>query len=187
MATEDMLDLESVKFLELQQYVAACIDYVKQSCGIELDFTVETLPVLDHYLREARSPLQERAEATPLVALVAGCYLGELLRERHQFVWSAPQDDPQTWRLDWPKSRLTVFPVAIATMALLGPRAKKELLCFELDPKDEPWIREKLDALPAVSPEEYWAPSTRVEVIDILVDALTASAGAPAQPRLTLS
>jgi hypothetical protein len=43
-----------------------------------------------------------------------------------------------------------------------------------LDEADRLAVRARLDRLPAVTEEEYWAPSTRLEVIDIVVDAIQA-------------
>jgi hypothetical protein len=43
-----------------------------------------------------------------------------------------------------------------------------------LEEVDRLAVRARLDRLPAVTEEEYWAPSTRLEVIDIVVDAIQA-------------
>jgi hypothetical protein len=43
-----------------------------------------------------------------------------------------------------------------------------------VDELDRATVRARLDRLPPVTEEEYWAPSTRLEVIDIVVDAIQA-------------
>jgi hypothetical protein len=43
---------------------------------------------------------------------------------------------------------------------------------FELDPSERDSVERRLAALPIVDEEEYYAPSTRFDVVAILVDAL---------------
>jgi hypothetical protein len=43
-----------------------------------------------------------------------------------------------------------------------------------VDELDRAAVRARLDRLPPVTEEEYWAPSTRLEVIDIALDAIQA-------------
>jgi hypothetical protein len=69
-----------------------------------------------------------------------------------------------------------------AESAVAEERAAREP--FASDGPDEPGlvleeadrlaVRARLDRLPPVTEEEYWAPSTRLEVIDIVVDAIQA-------------
>ena len=43
---------------------------------------------------------------------------------------------------------------------------------FELDPGERELIEARLAALPEVSEDEYYAPSTRFDVVNIVVEAL---------------
>ena len=63
---------------EIVDLSQACVRYVHDSLGFALDFTRETLPVLDHYLRQ--SVRGARDEAVDLMARVAGAYFGEVVR-----------------------------------------------------------------------------------------------------------
>jgi len=71
----------------------ACVRYVERAVGVKLDFTPETLPLLDHYIGGARDVLSGRARPTEgaepvdLVAQAAGAYLGEVIRRRHPCWW----------------------------------------------------------------------------------------------------
>ena len=45
---------------------------------------------------------------------------------------------------------------------------------YELDDADEGDVRARLDALPPVSEDEFFALTTRLDVIDIIVEAIRA-------------
>jgi len=150
-----------------------CVLYVEKNLGVPLDFSVETLPILDHYLRAARTADAERPETGALVATVAGCYLGEVLRLRHPLQWDLTADDPLRWKLTSPDAAIIVFPVALARVAIEGPAAEPNFEVFALETKLRTALARRLDELPAVAEEEYVAPSTRVEVVDMAFDLLT--------------
>jgi hypothetical protein len=45
---------------------------------------------------------------------------------------------------------------------------------FELDPAEKEFVEARLAALPPTPDEEYYAPSTRFDVLSIVIDALRA-------------
>ena len=59
----------------------ACAQYVHAATGVALDFTPDTLPLLDHYLQGVRGAKDDVKE---LVATAAGAYFGELVRRSGQ-------------------------------------------------------------------------------------------------------
>ncbi len=157
---------------QVLEYAQTCVQYVKKNMGVPLDFRIETLPILDHYLRQARSAKAERPEAGILIATVAGCYLGEVIRGRHAVDWDLCSDDPLRWKIVDPSGALTVFPVALVQVAIEGLRSERELEFFSFESKLNRALVARLDRLPQVDEEEYIAPSTRVEVIDIAFELL---------------
>jgi hypothetical protein len=162
----------------------ACVRFVEKAFGVRLDYTPETLPVLDHYLEQARSAAAEKPEALPLLVQTAGAYFGEVIRRKHPSWWRMPGDDPARWRLELESVYLAFHPMLFIRDALRqAPEAgkKDELLAGEgdeatlvLDEEDRRAISARLADLPAVSEQEYYATSTRLEVIDIAVDAIRA-------------
>lgn len=160
----------------------SCILYVEKSIGVTLDYTTETLPILDHYLRTAGAPGANQPETTLLLATVAGCYLGEVIRSRHPLQWDLGQQDPMHWSLTSHDANITVFPIAIAHIAVEGIAAERQVEAFQLEGKLKKALARRLANLPAVSDEEYVAPSTRVEVIDIAFDLLSGDTR-PLQPE----
>ena len=157
---------------QVAEYAETCVKYVQISIGVALDFSVETLPILDHYLREARETQTSRPETAPLLATVAGCYLGELLAARHPLAWNTEADEPLDWKLTSPAGALEVFPIALCRIALEGADADGSFEAFMLEPKLREALSSRLEQLPAVGNDEFLALSTRVEVIDMAFDLL---------------
>jgi hypothetical protein len=59
-----------------------CRQFALSAVGVELDYEVETLPVLDEYLRIAAAGLADRPQAEPLVTRAVAAYFGEVVRRR---------------------------------------------------------------------------------------------------------
>src|SRR5687768_14075470 len=72
------------------------VDYVRRSLGLVLDYSPETLPLLDHYL--AAVP-DDKIEAVALCAATAGAYFGEVARRTLGGEWADIEGDPTSWEL----------------------------------------------------------------------------------------
>jgi hypothetical protein len=88
-----------------------CVRFVERALGVRLDYRPETLPLLDHYLEQARSATSERVEALPVVAQMAGAYFGEVIRRRHASWWRMEGQDPTFWQLEFESVYLAFSPV----------------------------------------------------------------------------
>ncbi|WP_437333656.1 hypothetical protein [Sorangium sp. So ce394] len=140
--------------------------------------------MLDHYLEQARGATSERVEALPVVAHMAGVYFGEVIRRQHASWWRMDGEDPTYWQLEFESVYLAFSPVLFIREALTrgrGAEAARDLAedsvsgdpaALELEEEDREAVAERLAELPQVSEDEYYAPSTRLEVIDIAVDAI---------------
>jgi hypothetical protein len=152
----------------------ACVRFVHASLGVRLDLSPETLPVLDHYLATRRRELVSKPEMIGLVARAAGAYFGEVVRRQLHSFWHVPSDDPSTWEIRLEPVYLSFSPVAVAYDAIThgdeaGPTAQ-----FQLDDEDREAVEARLAELPSASDEEFFSFSTRLEVLEIAVDAIKA-------------
>ena len=153
----------------------ACVKFVERAVGVRLDYTPETLSVLDHYLAQARGAAPARPEAVPLLAQSAGAYFGEVVRRRFPAWWSAEGDDPTYWRVELEPVYLAFSPVQLIEDALELPESDREGESrLELTEEDREAVASRLAELPPVSIEEYFATTTRLEVIEIAVEAIRA-------------
>ncbi|WP_437568774.1 hypothetical protein [Sorangium sp. So ce542] len=168
----------------VEDLAEGCVRFVERALGVRLDYRPETLPVLDHYLAQARGATSERVEALAVVAHMAGVYFGEVIRRRHASWWRMDGEDPTYWQLEFESVYLAFSPVLFIREALTRGRAAEaardltedslsgDPAALELEEEDREAVAERLAELPQVSEDEYYAPSTRLEVIDIAVDAI---------------
>jgi hypothetical protein len=150
---------------------AACVRFVETRYGIHLDFMPETLSVLDQWVRDARDELRERPEVADLVQSSAGAYLGEVVRRAFGAQWMA-EGDYADWRLGMATVFCAYNPLGMVREALMLSEAEGWHAHFELDPGEEEAIVARLEALPEVGEDEFYAPSTRFDVVNLVVDAL---------------
>ena len=171
----------------------ACVRFVQRAVGVTLDYEPETLPVLDHYVEQARQAAGGRPEAAAVVAHAAGAYFGEVVRRRYPSWWRTEHDDPAAWRIELEPVFLSFRPIQLIADALYrveetkgeggegegegeGESAAEEDAGeqLEIDDVDREAVTGRLAELPQVSEKEFFAPSTRLEVIDIAIEAIRA-------------
>lgn len=169
----------------IEELSASCIRYVERKLGVRLDYSAETLPLLDHYLADAEKALvvqnenDPNAARTTLILLMhtAGAYFGEVVRRRYPAWWRCEGSDPMAFRVELETAYLAFSPMLFIYEALSreltlhGDQAVFEAAQIEMDEEDQKAAAERLAEL-TVSDEEYFAPSTRLEAIDVCVDTI---------------
>ncbi len=158
---------------EIAELVTAAFQYVTSAVGVPPDFTLETLPLVDHYLAQARAGLRERPSLEPLVTRALGAYFGEVVRRYVRSFWWLPSADAGEWRLCGSEVFLAFNPLGVVAEALArsaehdGPSAE-----LRLDPSEREAVQARLASTSPVSEEEYWLLSTRLEMLQIVADQL---------------
>jgi hypothetical protein len=162
----------------------ACVRFVEAALGLKLDYSPETLPLLDHYISSRRTELVSngvgdigiagRPEVIGLVARAAGAYFGEVVRRQFRSFWHAPSDDPSTWEIRLEPVYLAFSPVGVAYDAITHGDEAGPTAHFQLDDEDREAVEARLAELPAASDEEFFSFSMRLEVLEIAVDAIKA-------------
>lgn len=160
----------------------ACIGYVERATGMKLDYEPETLPILDHYVRERRAEVVAKPELVEVLAAPVGAYLGEVVRRRLSCQWYAPPGDYRRWRLELEGVFLSMNPIGSAVEAIWLQPAEGWGAHFRMRPEDNRKAEAALANIPEVSEDDYYAPSTRLETLEIVVDALLAGT-APEESR----
>lgn len=151
----------------------ACVRYVAARYGVKLDFSPDTLSFVDQWVRDAREELPRRPELADLVQVSAGAYLGEVIRLAFGGNWLVTPE-PAEWLLCLSPVYCAFNPVGMVREALLLEAAEGWHGHFRLDPGERDEAEARLSALPAVEEDEFFAPSTRFDVVSILVEALRA-------------
>jgi hypothetical protein len=155
------------------ELAASCVRFVIAKYKVPLDGAPETLGILDHYVKEARAELEARPEGLPLLEAAVGAYFGEVVRGLFEASWFT-EGDQADWRLRMRRVYLTFNPLGMAREALTQDDAPGWHAHIEVDPGEEEEIQRRLQVLPQVAEDEYYALSTRFDVIELAVTALRA-------------
>ncbi len=151
----------------------ACVEYVKRSVGIELDYEPETLSLVDHYAREVRGTLEGRPEVLPLVAQAVGAYFGEVVRRSLHGFWRLPSPNYHDWQVCGVAAFVAINPIGVGFDVVVGgeehdgPRS-----ALRVAPEDRELLSARLAMVPPVDETEYFTLCTRLEVLEIVVDTL---------------
>ncbi|HEY3592890.1 MAG TPA: hypothetical protein VGL13_03410 [Polyangiaceae bacterium] len=160
---------------EVKELADACVRYVEAVYRLRLDFQPETLSVLDHYLASRRPDFEHEPQAAGLIARVAAAYFGEVVRHKFSSFWHlGSEDDPSTWQLRFEAVYLSFSPYEIAYDAITLGDQGEPTAQLNLDDEDRDVVEERLAELPPASDEEFFALTTRLEVLEIAVDAIKA-------------
>lgn len=154
---------------------AACVRFVAARYGVTLDFSPDTLSLVDQWIRDANRERKGRAELTDLVQGAAGAYLGEVIRRAFGGAWLTCAAGMADWKLCLSTVYCAFNPIGMAREALLLEEAEGWHAHFELDPAEREAVEQRLAALPPVRDADFYAPSTRFDVVEILVAALRAA------------
>lgn len=168
---------------------AACTRFVAAVAKVQLDFTPDTLPILDHYVRESREALNERPESVAVTARAVGAYLGEVVRRHHRCWWRLDDADPSAWRLEFRNMLLAFYPVQTAYTVLTQSEDEDAgpFCGFEIEKEAREVLTQRLSELPAVSEDEYFCPSTHFDVLEMAIDTLMKMATADPTRQRTYS
>jgi hypothetical protein len=150
-----------------------CVQFVQAAVGMQLDFTHETLPILDHYARIARQEVATRPEAAPLLAQAMGAYFGQVVAAELTGFWRAVDADTNQWLLCLQPVFLALNPVGVGFDVLFcgtdhaGPSSE-----LRLAQQDREMVELRIAALPETSEEDYFTFSTRFDVVQIATEVL---------------
>jgi hypothetical protein len=153
------------------ELAAACVRFVGARYAVALDFAPETLSLVDQWLRDARAEQTKGPEIVELVQGAAGAYLGEVIRRAFGGSWVL-RPERADWKLCLSRVYCCFNPLGMAREAVLLEPAEGWHAHVEVDPGEEEAVEERLAVLPPVEDDDYYAPSTRFDVIAILFDAL---------------
>lgn len=160
-----------------------CVQYVQRATGVVLDFSSETLPVLDYYLQGLRG---EKPAVRALLAPAAGAYFGELVRRIFAARWHAPREEYDRWRVEFSQCFLHFNPVAMAHEAIDGAELVEGGSGFGVNAQDLPLLKAALDTFGAISEDDYFRLATRLEALESIVDRLLASAAQRGESKVAL-
>lgn len=162
---------------ELRELSARCEQHVRDAIGLPLDGSIETLPILDHYVRLSIEASARRPELLPLLSRTVGAYFGQVVADHLGGFWWLPSGDVYTWHVCLRSVFLAFNPIGMAHAALtwsLGAEAINDGPSAELrlQPRYRDFIEQRLGALPPMREGDFFSLSTRLEGLEIAAAAL---------------
>jgi hypothetical protein len=156
----------------ITELAAACVSFVHKSLGLTLDYTQDTLPILDHYVRSAQGVPVEVME---LMAAPTGAYFGEVVR-RHVagLRWHAPAQDHAGIRLELEPCFLWFNPIGVAREVIARAPEPDWNAHLQLLDADRPLVESALEHAGDVNEADYFTFSVRYEVIELVTSVLVA-------------
>jgi hypothetical protein len=156
----------------VQEFAERAVDYVRTAVGLTLEYDSDTLPLLDHYLRNVP---QGQPSTVELIALTSGAYFGEVVRRRLGGRWDITAEDATEWRVYLPTG-LNFAPAGFAAAAIM--QADLDDVDSELDapPRMRPYIAQALARMGEVSVEDYYSLCGRLDTLEHVHEVLVAVA-----------
>lgn len=170
--TDELPDVPRAPDAVLER-AASCVRFVLLSLKIELDFTPETMSLVDHWLSNAR---EADDTAVPLVAEAAGAYFGEVVRRAIPGARWHVGRTPEEWRIELDHVFLSFNPLGVAHEALGEDDAPGWRAHLEVLKEDRALLEQTLSRLGDVREDDYYRLSVRWEVIEHVVAALESAA-----------
>ncbi|HEY8946225.1 MAG TPA: hypothetical protein VIM73_18370 [Polyangiaceae bacterium] len=166
---------ESIVPERIQELTSSCVEYVARAVGMVLDFTPDSLAVLDHYARTVRKELERNPALGGVVAPALGAYFGEVVRVRLDGFWQLPSANQHDWSVCSRAVYVAINPIGVGYDALYGgeehggPRST-----LRVAPEDREFLDRRLETLPPVGEEDYFSFTTRFEVLEVVSESLSA-------------
>jgi hypothetical protein len=149
----------------IAQLADGCVRFVQQALNLPLDYTPETLPILDHYVRERGR--DGREEIAGLLAPPTGAYFGEVARRSLSHVrWHCHGDEYDSFRLEFEPFFLSFNPIGVATEVIREGQATGPGAFFDVLDEARDLLKEALAKHARVPTEDYYTFTMRYEVLE---------------------
>lgn len=145
--------------------------YVRRAVGIALEYDSDTLPLLDHYLRNVPP---DQAATLNLVIATAGAYFGEVVRRRLGGRWELGEDQ-KSWRL-WLTTGLNFSPAGFVAAAIAQADLEDLESEFDAPERMRPHIELALARMSDVSFQDYYSLCGRLDTLEHVHEVLVAVA-----------
>jgi hypothetical protein len=149
-----------------------CVRFVHEALGLDLDFAPETLPILDHYVRQkAGNPTDEIRD---LLTAPLGAYFGEVIRRTMEGArWHAPGEAYENYRIEFDPFFLHFNPLGIAAEVLAGEDVEGLSAHFQILDEARGTLEEALARSESVSVDDYYSFTIRFETLELVVSVLS--------------
>jgi hypothetical protein len=157
------------------ELTAACMRFVESKYRVPLDFTSDTLSLVDQYVRDARKEIVLLPASMELISLSIGAYLGEVVRRTFGAEWDVTGEE-STYRLCFASVYLWTNPMGMGREALTMVTEDGWNAHLSTRADDREALTARLESLPQVDEDEFYLPTTRYDSIHIAFEGLRSRA-----------
>ncbi|MGE0548210.1 MAG: hypothetical protein AB7O24_07170 [Kofleriaceae bacterium] len=155
----------------VREYADQVVTYVRRALGVTLEYDSDTLPLLDHYLRN----VPDGQPATiQLVVATSGAYFGEVVRRRLGGRWELGGEDVE-WRVVLPTG-LNFAPAGFVAAAIAQADLDDLDSEFDAPPRMRPYVQRALERMGEVSIDDYYSLCGRLDTLEHVHEVLVAVA-----------
>lgn len=145
--------------------------FIERAIGFKVDGTVDTLPLVDHYLQQVREDARDRPELTELVSVAVAAYVIEVVLNRFvDATFEGETDQPLSWSVQFPAQALSFHPVAMVAEVVLA--SGQEGAMFRVPTEKQHLLEAALEAEGEVDDDFYFSLTGRLEVLETCLEAL---------------
>lgn len=164
----------------VQEYATQTVRYVQAALGVELGYDSDTMPVLDHYLRNV--PDEEPATLA-LVVSTAGAYFGEVVRRELGGRWEDTELEPIEWRMILPTG-ISLVPAGMVAAVIARDDGIGDLdTGLHVPSPLEAFVEETLERMSQVTEDEYYSLCGRFDTLahlqEVVAGVMAAQRGQP--------
>ena len=156
----------------VREYADQAVEYVRRALGVTMEYDSDTLPVLDHYLRDVP---QDQVAALQLVILTSGAYFGEVVRRRLGGRWETGFESEAQWRVVLPTG-LNFSPLGLVAAAITRSETEDIDAAIDAPLRMRPYLQQALQRMGEVSEDDYYSLCGRLDTIEHLHEVLVAVA-----------
>jgi hypothetical protein len=156
----------------VREYADQAVEYVRRALGVTLEYDSDTLPLLDHYLREVP---QDQPATLQLVILTSGSYFGEVVRRRLGGRWDLSGEEEAQWRVVLPTG-LNFSPMGFVASAITHSEGEDIDASIDAPLRMKPYLQQALQRMGDVSEEDYYSLCGRLDTLEHLHEVLVAVA-----------
>jgi hypothetical protein len=178
-----MLEVENDLPAHISEWAESCRRFVKEAMKLELDYTPDTLPLLDHYVRSHAQATSD--EVVALLTPPLGAYFGEVVRHNFEGArWHAPSNLFEAHRIEFDGFFLHFNPLGIAHEVLTGSDSEGWGAHFQMLDEARPAVAAMLEHHDSVTADDYYSFSIRYETLESVTAVLIGlESKFSAQPR----
>ncbi|MEO8551472.1 MAG: hypothetical protein ABI678_15950 [Kofleriaceae bacterium] len=155
----------------VREYAEQAVAYVRRAVGVALEYDSDTLPLLDHYLRQV---MGTQPETLKLVIATAGADVAEVVRRRLGGRWETTGEEAE-WRVVLPTG-LNFSPLGFVASAIAVGDVEDFDSALDTPARMRPYVEQALGRMGELPVDDYYSLCGRLDTLEHLHEVLVAVA-----------